>query len=116
MGKLIVRFLAYFLVFMLLSAILPATVTGDAWGFLLLAGILVLANLFIRPLLTLLALPFNLLTFGIASVFVNMLTLLTADAIVAPALLQGFWTLALASVLIMAVDACIRTARMAVRS
>lgn len=110
MGKLMVRFLAYFLIFMVLTYLLPG-VTGDVIGFLMLALILALANLVIRPLLTVVALPFNLLTFGIASIFVNMLTLIIADAIVGPASVAGFWTLALISVLVMAADACIRGVR-----
>ena len=110
MVKLIVRFLAYFLIFMLLSTFIPG-VFGDVAGFVLLAAMLAIANLLIRPLLTLVALPFNLLTFGIASVFVNMLTLIIADAIVLSAGIAGFWNLALVSVLVMAADSCIRAAR-----
>lgn len=112
MGKLLIRVLSYFLIFMVLSNLLPG-VAGDVIGFVLLAMLLALANLLIRPLLTIVALPFNLLTFGIASIFVNMLTLIIADAIVGSASVVGFWTLALVSVLVMAADGCIRAVRYA---
>ncbi|MFZ5974224.1 MAG: phage holin family protein [Bacillota bacterium] len=112
MGKLLMRFIAYFLIFFGLSYLLSG-VAGDVMGFVLLAMILALANMLIRPLLTLVALPFNILTFGIASIFVNMLTMLIADAIVASASVTGFWTMALVSMLVMAADGCIRAVRYA---
>ena len=110
MVKLIIRFLVYFLIFVALSTFVHG-VAGDVPGFALVALLLAVANLLIRPLLTVAALPFNLLTFGLASVFVNMLTLIIADAIVLSAGFAGFWTLALAAVLVMAADGCIRAAR-----
>ena len=48
-------------------------------------------NTFIRPILLILALPLNMLTFGITSIFVNTLTLVIAKAISAHAITAGFW-------------------------
>jgi len=110
MNKIIIRFLAYFMIFMVLSR-LSIGVSGTVAGFLLLSFALVVANLLIRPLVLLIALPFNLFTFGIASVFVNMLTILIADAIVASAAITGFWVMALTSVLVMVVESVLRGIR-----
>jgi putative membrane protein len=109
MVKQLIRFFTYFAVFGIL-ALIGAGVYGDIGGLLLMALILTLANLIVRPILTVLALPFNILTFGIASLFVNMLTLLIADAIVSSAFVAGFWWMLLASALIMVGDAIVRSA------
>ena len=115
MGKWLLRIAAYFIILLVLKQIFT-DIQGDTLSFLLLAAILALANLLIRPLLTLLALPFNIVFFGIASVFVNILTLLIADAIVAGASVGGFWLMALCSVLIMLADGFIRWIRYASRA
>jgi len=109
MIKLLIRFLMYFAIFGIM-ALLAAGIQGDIGGLILIALVLALANLLVRPIVTAIALPFNLITFGIASIFVNMLTLLIADAIVASASVAGFWWMALVCVLIMAGDCIIRSA------
>lgn len=111
MGKLLIRVLAYFALFVLLGQIFIG-IEGEILAFLLLSLILTLANSIIRPILTLIALPFNIITFGIASVFVNMLTLLIADSIVTQTDVSGFWLMLLVSVLIMGIDALIRFVRL----
>ncbi len=110
MGKLFGRIVVYFLGFLLLS-LLFAGITGPIAAFLLLALVLALANAILRPILTFIALPFNFLTFGIASVFVNMLMLLLACAIVTTIVIHGFWLMVLASAVIMLADALLRGIR-----
>lgn len=115
MLKLIIRFCVYFCALMALSLIFLG-IEGGVSAFLLLAAVLALANVIIRPIVTALALPFNLLTLGIAGVFINMLTLLIADAIVAGASIGGFWLMLLVSAVIMAADALIRWLRFGLRA
>ena len=111
MGKLLIRIVAYFAVFVVLNQLFLG-IEGKILAFLLLALVLALANNIIRPVLTFIALPFNIITFGIASVFVNILMLLIADSIVVQVSIDGFWLMALVSVLIMAVDTLIRFIRL----
>jgi putative membrane protein len=63
------------------------------WGPLLLAGaVLGLANAFIKPLLTFIAIPLIILTFGIAYFFVNVAILALTVWIVPDFSIDGFWT------------------------
>jgi putative membrane protein len=63
------------------------------WGPLLLAAaVLGLANTFIKPLLTFIALPLIILTFGIAYFFVNVAILALTVWIVPDFSIDGFWT------------------------
>ena len=49
--------------------------TGEWWEFLIVAAILGLANLIVRPILRLLSLPIILVTFGLFLIVVNALVL-----------------------------------------
>jgi uncharacterized membrane protein YvlD (DUF360 family) len=111
MGKLFGRIVLYFICFVLLSLVFGG-IHGTIAAFLLLAIVLALANGTLRPVLTFIAHPFNLLTAGSASVFVNMFMLVIARAIVGIVIIQGFWLMALVSLVIMAADALIRGIRL----
>ena len=63
------------------------------WGPLLLAGaVFGLANVFLKPLLTFIAIPLIILTFGIAYFFVNVAMLLFTEWVVPNFSIDGFWT------------------------
>ena len=75
------------------------------WGSLLFAGaVLGLANLFLKPLLTFIALPLILLTFGIAYFFVNVVMLLFTEWVVPDFSVDGFWTYVGATIVIWLVN------------
>jgi putative membrane protein len=77
----------------------------DRWGPLLLAGaVLGLANAFLKPLLTFIALPLILLTFGIAYFFVNVVMLLFTEWVVPDFSIDGFWTYVGATIVIWLVN------------
>lgn len=79
------------------------------------AFILAAVNTLIRPVLVAVALPFNMLTLGIASVFANLLTLVIANGIIGGAVTSGFWAMLLVALLIMLADDCVRKVRHAYR-
>jgi len=64
------------------------------------ATILWLLNLLLRPILQVLALPFSLVTFGLASVLVNAGMVALADAVIPTVSITGFWVHVLLAVLI----------------
>ncbi len=67
--------------------------TIDRWGPLLLAGaVFGLANAFLKPLLTFIAIPLILLTFGVAYFFVNVAILAVTVWVVSGFTIDGFWT------------------------
>lgn len=91
--------------------LLDITYTGLIAPTLILAGV----NTFLRPFLVAVALPFNLILFGIASVFANLLSLVIASAIAGGALTTGFWIMLLIALVIMLADDAIRNIRKAIR-
>ena len=59
--------------------------TIDRWGPVIFAGaVLGLANVFLKPLLTFIALPLIILTFGIAYFFVNVVVLPASSTLMQP--------------------------------
>ncbi len=91
--------------------LLPQTAGALIVPALILAGV----NTLIRPFLVAVALPFNVLLLGIASVFANLLSLVIASAIAGGALTTGFWIMLLIALVIMLADDCIRNIRKAIR-
>ena len=110
MGKLILRTAVYFVIVVIFSLVFEK-VSGSIGLLLLGALVLALFNTLIRPVFTVLALPANLFTLGIASVFVNMLTITISDAIVRGITIDGFWINMLLAIIIMIADSVIRKGR-----
>jgi putative membrane protein len=79
------------------------------------ALILAAVNTLIRPLIVTIALPFNFITLGIASVFANLLTLVIANGIAGGTVTSGFWAMLLVAFLIMLADDGVRAVRHAYR-
>jgi putative membrane protein len=68
-------------------------ITIGRWGSLLLAGaVFGLANVFLKPLLTIIAIPLIILTFGVAYFFVNVAILAFTEWVVPDFSIDGFWT------------------------
>jgi len=64
------------------------------------AAILGILNAFLRPILILLTLPVNVLTFGLFTFVINALLLLMVSGVIAGFEVRGFWTALLGSLVI----------------
>jgi putative membrane protein len=77
----------------------------ERWGPVIFAGaVLGLANVFLKPLVTFIALPLILLTFGIAYFFVNVVMLLFTEWVTPDFSIDGFWTYVGATIVIWLVN------------
>ena len=77
----------------------------ERWGPIILAGVVLgLANVFLKPLVTFIALPLILLTFGIAYFFVNVVMLLFTEWVTPDFSIDGFWTYVGATVIVWLVN------------
>ncbi|MDB5244953.1 MAG: rane protein of unknown function [Parcubacteria group bacterium] len=75
-----------------IAAYLLPGVTVTVAGALVLAIVLGIMNLFIKPVVKLLALPLTILTLGIFSLIINALFILLAAVIVPGFSVAGFWS------------------------
>jgi putative membrane protein len=90
MGMLI-NWIASALVIIIAAYLLPGVHVANFWTALLLAVVLGLLNIFIKPLLVLLTLPITILTMGLFLVVINALMILLASTIVPGFTIDGFW-------------------------
>ena len=109
--RLLVKIVLYFALLLaaMLIGLLPNGVLVLFWAALGLAII----NTMLRPLLVIIALPFNIITMGLASVFANLLTLVIAFAIAGVS--SSFWPMLLIAFLVMLVDDGLRLIRQALK-
>jgi putative membrane protein len=102
-----VLYFAVLLAAMAIGLLPPVQVTALIVAALVLAAV----NTLIRPIIVTLALPFNFITFGIASIFANLLTLVIANGMVGGTVTAGFWAMLLVAFVIMLADDAVRAIR-----
>lgn len=75
----------------IVAAYLIPGVSVTFTGALILAVVLALINIFIKPLVLILALPINILTLGLFSLVINAVFVMLAAKIVPDFAVAGFW-------------------------
>lgn len=80
--------------------ILPGVTLSGFWAALLVALVLGLLNVFIKPLLLILTLPINILTLGLFTFVINALIILMVSALVPGFKVDGFWIALLFSIVL----------------
>jgi putative membrane protein len=87
----VVRFLLSGLAVLLASYLLKG-VTVDHYGYaLLVAVVLALANVLVKPLLVILTIPLTIFTFGLFLLVINAVIILLVDYLVAGFHVENFW-------------------------
>lgn len=105
----LLRLLLSALAVLLLANILPG-VTVDSYGIaVLVAVVLSLLNLIVKPLLIILTLPVTLITLGLFLLVINAVIILLASKLVTGFSVDGFWTALLFSLLLSLLQAVLFT-------
>jgi len=108
--RFVIKFALYFgalYVFMTVNWLPEAT--GNA--LLIAAVVLALVNTILRPIFSVIAIPFTVLTMGIASIFVNVLTLVITNGIIGGTLDSTFWVKLVIAIVVMLIDGGVRHSR-----
>jgi putative membrane protein len=87
----IIRFLLNGVAVVLTAYLLPGVDVTDYWTALIVALVLTLANVFVKPVLIILTIPITLLTLGLFLLVINALIILLADYLVDGFSVDGFW-------------------------
>lgn len=88
------------LVIMVAAYILPGIHIQNFWTALVVALVMAILNLLIKPLLVILTLPITLVTFGLFLLVINALMVLLASLIIPGFTVDGFWWAFLFSILV----------------
>jgi putative membrane protein len=82
---------------------------GSDWWALLVAGlVLTLVNVFLKPILAVLSIPFIIVTFGIFYFLINVFMLYLTHWIVPQFTISSFWWAVLAAIIISTVNVILR--------
>ena len=88
----ILKWLGYALAVMFIAWILPGISVENFFSAILVAIVLGLINVFIKPILLLITLPINFLTLGIFTLILNALLLMLAGYVTPGFEVDGFWS------------------------
>lgn len=97
---LLINWLASALVVIIASYLLPGVHVDSFMTALLVALVLGILNVLLKPLLILLTLPITIITLGLFTLVINALLILLVDMLVPGFTVDGFWWAVLFSLLI----------------
>ena len=101
----LVKLVLYTVAIMLASYLLPGVdVENFGYGFVL-AALLALLNITLKPLLIVLTIPFTVFTLGLFLLVINAIIILVADSIVPGTYVDGFWWALLFSLVVSILNA-----------
>lgn len=89
--KLLIRLLMTAIVVFLLANFLPGMTVDSYWTAIVVAVVLGLLNLFVRPILVIFTFPITVLTLGLFLLVINALIILMCDALIGGFEVDGFW-------------------------
>jgi len=89
--NLIIKLLLSALAVMLVAYLLPGVTVEGFWVALIVAALLALLNVTLKPLLVILTIPVTIVTLGLFLLVINALMILLADALISGFLVSNFW-------------------------
>lgn len=89
--NMIIRFLLSGVAVMLTAYLLPGVHVQDYWAALLVAVLISLSNIFVKPVLVILTIPITIFTFGLFLLVINAIIILIVDYFVDGFTVDGFW-------------------------
>ena len=90
--KIIIRLLVSILAIVVTTKILPGVhVSGGIQTYLVLAVVLAVINMILKPILVLLTLPLSIMTLGLFTLIINAVLILLASKIVSGFTVDSFW-------------------------
>ncbi len=98
--NLIIRLLINALIIFVLAWALPGIAVASYWSALIVAIVLGLLNVFLKPLLVVLTIPVTILTLGLFLFVINALIILLVDAMIDGFTVSNFWWALLFSILL----------------
>lgn len=104
----LIRLLLTSLAVLLTSYLLPGVHIDNFLSAVLIALLLALLNVTLKPLLILITIPVTFLTLGLFLLVINALIILLADAIVPGFIVDGFWWALLFSILLWFINSILK--------
>jgi putative membrane protein len=87
----LIKLLLSALAVMLVGYLLPGITVENFWVALIVAALLALLNVTLKPILVVLTIPVTILTLGLFLLVINALMILLADALISGFMVSNFW-------------------------
>lgn len=100
MNRICYKYILYVLVFFISPYVFSGVSLEHTSTAFIAALVFVLVNILIKPLLMLITLPINLISFGIFSLVINTWMIMLMDKLVGGIRIEGFWLSALIALII----------------
>jgi len=98
--KLLIRLLVTGIIVLLLANLLPGVQVESYLSAVIVAVVLGILNVILKPILVILTLPVTILTFGLFLLVINALIILLASNLIGGFHVDGFWIAVLFSILL----------------
>lgn len=93
----------------ILANVLPGVKVDGYWGALLVALVLSILNIIVKPILVLFTLPVTILTLGLFLLIINALIILLADGLIDGFTVSSFWWALIFSILLSILQSALHT-------
>ena len=87
----IIKLILYAVAILITSYLLSGVHVDGFVAAFILAGVLALFNVTLKPLLVILTIPFTIITFGLFLIVINAVIILLADSFIPGTTIDGFW-------------------------
>ena len=89
--KFLIKLILYSVAILITSYLLPGVHVATFWDAFILAAVLALFNVTLKPLLIILTIPFTIITLGLFLIVINAVIILLADSFIPGTSIDGFW-------------------------
>ena len=89
--KFLVKLILYAVAILITAYILPGVHIDSFWTAFILAAVLALFNVTLKPLLIILTIPVTVITLGLFLIVINAGIILLADSLIDGSQIDGFW-------------------------
>lgn len=107
--NLLIRLLINAVAVVICAYFIPGVVVDGFLSALWVAVVLAILNTFLKPILMLLSLPINIITFGLFTIIVNTVIILLTDYLVPGLTIETFWLAVLFSIVLAIVSGILNT-------
>ncbi len=97
---LFLRWILFTLAVLFVGWLIPGIEVANFWSAMIICLIMALINIFIRPLITFITLPINLLTLGLFGLIINALLFIMAGYFAPGVTIDNFWSALLGSLVL----------------
>ena len=105
MNNVLIRLILSAIAVLICAYILPGAEVDGFWSAIVVAGVLAILNVLLKPVLVILTIPITLVTLGLFLLVINTMLVMLASWLVPGFAVDGFWWALIFSILLSVINA-----------